>query len=281
LKILVTGAGGMLGRDLVPMAEEAGHDVIGLAHDELDITQPAAVESAVRAEQPDAVINSAAWTDVDGAEDDLEGALAVNEAGAANVAAAAAEVRAKVIFPSTDYVFDGTKNKPWLESDETNPLGAYGRSKLAGEIATAEHNPRHFIVRSSWLFGVAGKNFVDTMLGLGRDHDEVVVVKDQVGCPTYTGHLAAGLVRLLEWDSYGVHHMAADGQCSWYEFTIEIFAQAAVECRVLSQTSDMLNRKAPRPAYSVLGTERDPSIYLPHWKEGLAAFLAKRAEAWA
>jgi dTDP-4-dehydrorhamnose reductase len=281
LRVLVTGAGGMLGRDLVSLAEEAGHDVTGLAHDELDITDAASVEGAVRAEQPEAVINSAAWTDVDGAEDDLEGALAVNETGASNVAAAAAEVGAKVIFPSTDYVFDGSKNEPWLESDGTNPLGAYGRSKLAGEIATAKHNPRHFIVRSSWLFGVGGKNFVDTMLNLGRDHDEVVVVKDQIGSPTYTGHLADGLVRLLEWDLYGVRHMAADGQCSWYEFTIEIFAQAGVDCRVLSQTSDMLKRKAPRPAYSVLGTERDPALYLPDWKEGLAAFLAKRTEAWA
>jgi dTDP-4-dehydrorhamnose reductase len=134
-------------------------------------------------------------------------------------------------------------------------------------------------VRSSWLFGTAGRNFVATMLGLGTDLDEVVVVKDQIGCPTYTGHLAEGIVRLLEWDAYGVHHIAGGGECSWYDFAVEIFRQAGVECRVMATTSDVLGRKAPRPAYSVLGTERDLAIALPDWREGLAAFLAKRAEA--
>jgi dTDP-4-dehydrorhamnose reductase len=279
LKVLITGAGGMLGHDAVRAAEQVGHEVVALAHDELDITDGGAVEQIVLAERPEALINCAAWTDVDGAESELDGATAVNGAGAANIAAATAQVGCKVVFPSTDYVFDGTKGEPYVESDEVNPLSAYGRSKRAGEVETAEHNPRHFIVRASWLFGVNGKNFVDTMLNLGRTLDEVVVVKDQVGCPTYTGHLAESLVRLLEWDSYGIYHMAGAGECSWYEFAIEIFEQAAIGCRVMSTTTNVLDRPAPRPPFSVLVTEREPAIHLPDWHEGLAAFLAERAEA--
>jgi dTDP-4-dehydrorhamnose reductase len=275
VRLMVTGAGGMLGHDVVRVAEQAGHDVTALARDDLDITNAAAVEEAVVSEQPEAIVNCAAWTDVDGAESDLDGATAVNGAGAANVAAAADRIGSKVVFPSTDYVFDGTKEQPYLESDEVNPLSGYGKSKLAGEVETASHNPRHFIVRASWLFGVNGKNFVATMLDLGRTLDEVVVVKDQIGCPTYTGHLAEGLVRLVEWGDYGVYHMAGAGDCSWYEFAIEIFRQAGIECRVLSTTTDMLGR----PAYSVLATERETAIHLPDWQEGLAAFLAERTGA--
>jgi dTDP-4-dehydrorhamnose reductase len=203
----------------------------------------------------------------------------VNATGADHVASVSAELGCKLVFPSTDYVFDGQKNEPYLESDETRPLSVYGQTKLAGEAATANGTPHHFIVRSSWLFGTAGRNFVETMLTFGHDHEEVVVVKDQIGCPTYTGHLAEGIIRLLEWDAYGVHHVAGDGECSWYEFAVEIFDQASIDCRVMSATSDMLDRKAPRPAYSVLRTEREPAIRLPDWRDGLAAFLAERAEA--
>jgi dTDP-4-dehydrorhamnose reductase len=276
---MVTGAGGMLGHDVVRIAEQAGHEVTAFAREDLDITEVSVVDEAVLAEQPEAIVNCAAWTDVDGAEANLESATAVNGAGAANVAAAADRIGSKVVFPSSDYVFDGTKEEPYVESDEVNPLSAYGKSKLAGELETAAHNPRHFIVRASWLFGVNGKNFVATMLELGRTLDEVVVVKDQIGCPTYTGHLAEGLVRLVEWNDYGVYHMAGAGDCSWYEFAIEIFRQAGLECRVLSTTTDMLGRPAPRPPYSVLGTERGAAIHLPDWREGLAAFLAERTEA--
>jgi dTDP-4-dehydrorhamnose reductase len=276
---MVTGAGGMLGHDVTRVAEQAGHDVTALTREELDITEAPAVEETVLSEQPEAIVNCAAWTDVDGAESNLEDATAVNGAGAANMAAAADRIGSKVVFPSTDYVFDGTQEQPYFESDEVNPLSAYGKSKLAGEVETAARNPRHFIVRASWLFGVNGKNFVDTMLDLGRNLDEVVVVKDQIGCPTYTGHLAEGIVRLVEWGDYGVYHMAGAGECSWYEFAIEIFRQSGIECRVLSTTTDMLGRPAPRPAYSVLATEREMTIHLPDWREGLAAFLAERTEA--
>jgi dTDP-4-dehydrorhamnose reductase len=279
LKVLVTGAAGMLGRDAARTAEQVSHEVVRLSHEDLDITDAAAVEQAIATEQPEAVINCAAWTDVDGAEDDLGAAMDVNANGAGYVAAATAGLGCKLVFPSTDYVFDGHKREPYVESDEPRPLSVYGQTKLAGEVETARLNPRHFIVRSSWLFGTGGRNFVETMLTFGRDHEEVVVVKDQIGCPTYTGHLAAGMVRLLEWDQYGIHHIAGDGECSWYEFALEIFEQASIDCHVMSATTEMLDRKAPRPAYSVLRSEREPAIHLPEWREGLAAFLAERTEA--
>jgi dTDP-4-dehydrorhamnose reductase len=159
------------------------------------------------------------------------------------------------------------------------PISAYGRSKQAGETSVAVSNPRHFIVRASWLFGVGGKNFVETMLRLGNEQPEVLVVSDQVGCPTYTRHLGEALAVLLEGEDFGIHHIAAAGRCSWYEFAQEIFDQAGVECRVMAGTTEMLARKAPRPAYSVLGSERSDPITLPHWKRGLAEYLAERRVA--
>jgi dTDP-4-dehydrorhamnose reductase len=283
LKILITGGAGMLGRDVARAADAVGHEPIALSHDELDICDAEAVRRAVIESNPGAIVNCAAWTNVDDAEDHFEDAMEANATGAGIVAEAAASLHVPVVYPSTDYVFDGTKAEGYVESDEVDPLSAYGRSKLAGERETAARNPCHFIVRASWLFGVSGRNFVDTMLGIAGHQDEVVVVRDQVGCPTYTGHLADGLIRLLDGDppSYGIHHMAGGGQCSWYEFAVEIFRQAGVECHVLSATSDMLDRPAPRPAYSVLLSEREHPILLPDWEEGLSAFLAERAEATA
>ena len=279
LKILVTGAGGMLGRDVVRAFEFVNHDVVAVTHDELDIRDAGAVERLFGAERPDVVVNCAAYTNVDGAQDDLETAMAVNGDGARNVAAAAAAVDASVIFPSTDYVFDGSKSAPYLESDETRALSVYGQSKLAGEHETAGANPRHWVVRTSWLFGVGGRNFVETMLTLGRELGVVLVVRDQVGCPTYTGHLGDAFVQLIDADDYGIHHVAGGGACSWYEFAEEIFKQAKVECRVLSCTTEEFPRPAPRPPYSVLGTEREYAIFLPEWREGLASYLADRAVA--
>lgn len=277
MKLLVTGAGGMLGRDFARAAREWNHDVVALGHGELDITNAQAVREAVLAERPVAVVNCAAWTNVDAAEDDLDGATKVNVVGARNVAAAAAEVDASVLFPSTDYVFDGAKGAPYVESDLIRPLSIYGQTKAAGEHETAASNPRYLIVRSSWLFGVGGRNFVETMLALAEDQGEVVVVRDQVGSPTYTAHLADALVRMLERGALGIHHMAAGGECSWYEFAQEVFRQAGIGCRVLSMTTAELARPAPRPAYSVLGTQRERAIELPDWHEGLAAYLAERA----
>ena len=276
MKVLVTGAGGMLGRDVVLAAGNAGHDVVGFGRTELDVTEPEALAAKFELERPDVVINCAAWTDVDGAEEAEEAAMAVNGQGAGNVAAAAASVGASVVYVSSDYVFDGAKGAPYVETDQTAPLSAYGRTKLAGEEATAAANKRHFVVRSSWLFGTGGSNFVETMLRLAADHGEVLVVRDQIGSPTYTWHLAYGIVRLIEGVEYGIHHMAAADSCSWYDFAREIFDQAKVECLVLSATTDMLGRPAPRPPYSVLESQREHPIQLPSWRAGLAAYLTQR-----
>jgi dTDP-4-dehydrorhamnose reductase len=266
----------MLGRDLMLAAGNAGHDVVGFGHAELDVTDAAALGKKFDLERPDVVINSSAWTDVDGAESAEEAAFAVNGTGAGNAAAAAAQVGASVVYVSTDYVFDGAKGSPYVESDQPAPLSAYGRTKLAGEEASAAANKRHFIVRSAGLFGVGGSNFVATMLRLAADHGEVLVVRDQVGSPTYTWHLAYGIVRLIEGIEFGIHHMAAAGKCSWYEFAREIFEQAKVECKVLSSTTEMLGRPAPRPAFSALTTQHEHAIRLPSWHDGLAGYLAQR-----
>jgi dTDP-4-dehydrorhamnose reductase len=276
MKVLVTGAAGMLGRDVMLAAGNAGHQVVGYGHAELDVADAEAVGIKIEGERPDVVINCAAWTDVDGAEEREEEATRVNGPAAGNVAAAAASVGASVVYVGSDYVFDGSKGAPYVETDQTAPLSAYGRSKLAGEEATRAANKRHFIVRSAWLFGTAGPNFVETMLRLAADHGEVLVVRDQVGSPTYTWHLAYGIVRLIEGVEFGIHHMAAAGACSWYEFAREIFEQANVECKVMSATTEMLGRPAPRPAYSALASQREHAIKLPAWQDGLAAYLAQR-----
>jgi dTDP-4-dehydrorhamnose reductase len=276
MKLLVTGAAGMLGRDVMLAAGNAGHAVVGYGRAELDVTDPTQLERRLELERPDVVINCAAWTDVDGAEEAEEAAFAVNGSGAGNVAAAAAKVEARIVHISTDYVFDGVKGAAYVESDQPAPLSAYGRAKLAGEEAVAAANKRHFIVRSAGLFGIGGRNFVDTMLRLSEAQSEVTVVRDQVGSPTYTWHLAYGVVRLIEGIEYGIHHMAAGGQCSWYEFAREIFEQAEVECRVLSITSDEFGAAAPRPAFSALASQREHAIRLPGWRDGLAGYLAQR-----
>ncbi len=276
MKVLVTGAAGMLGRDVMLAAGNAGHDVVGFGRAELDVTDPAALAKKFELERPDVVINCAAWTDVDGAEQAEQAAFAVNGTGAGNVAAAAATVGAGAVYVSSDYVFDGAKGAPYVESDQVVPLSAYGRTKLAGEEATAAANKRHFVVRSAWLFGIGGPNFVETMLRLAGDHGEVLVVRDQVGSPTYTWHLAYGIVRLIEGIEYGIHHMAAAGQCSWYEFAREIFEQAKVECKVLSITTEEFGRPAPRPPFSALTSQREHAIRLPSWQDGLAGYLAQR-----
>ena len=276
MKVLVFGASGMLGQDFLRAAKLANHEVIGLGHSEADITDAAAVSRAVEYLTPEAVVNCAAFTDVDGAEARPDDALRVNADGARNVAAAAAKVGASVLYPSSDYVFDGSKDLAYVESDEPSPLSSYGTSKLAGEIDTSAVNPRHFIVRSSWLFGTAGRNFVETMIELGTQQPQVVVVRDQTGSPTYTAHLAEGLVRLISTDAYGLHHMAAGGQCTWYDFAVEIFDEAGVDCAVMSATTAELGRPAPRPAYSVLGTQYEDAIHLPDWQEGLRGYLAER-----
>jgi len=223
------------------------------------VTQPFVVEA-------DLVLHAAAWTDVDGAEKDPAAAELVNVNGTRNVVAQ----NVPVVYYSTDYVFDGSKREPYLESDEPRPLSLYGRTKLEGEREVRDG----WIVRSSWLFGWTGTNFVKTMLRLGAERDEVSVVADQLGSPTYVGHLAAATRELLELPG-GVWHVAAEGECTWAEFARAIFEEAGIECRVREIRTEELGRPAPRPAYSVLRSEREGAPQLPHWREGLRACLTR------
>jgi dTDP-4-dehydrorhamnose reductase len=275
MRLLVTGAAGMLGRDVASAAVAAGHDLTALARAELDITDLAAVEAAVREARPDAVLNCAAWTDVDGAEKRTEEAFVVNGPGAGIVARAAARAGAWIVHVSTDYVFAGDKHSPYLESDATGPESEYGRGKLAGEQAVADAAPEgHTIVRSSWLFGAGGRCFPTTILRAGAERDQLTVVDDQVGCPTFTEHLGAALVALAQEPVEGLVHVAGAGSCSWYGFAREIVRLAGLSCEIVPGTTAELARPAPRPAYSVLGSEREDAPRLPAWHEGLEAFLA-------
>ena len=284
MRILITGAAGMLGQDLYEAAINAGHEAVGLARGELDVTDTGAVRAAVASARPDTVINSAAWTDVDGAEADEAGATLVNGPGAGNVAAAAAEAGAWTIQISSDYVFDGTKREPYLESDPVGPQSAYGRSKLAGEREVARAAPEsHTTVRSSWLFGAGGPCFPRTIERLAAERDELTVVDDQVGCPTFTGDLAAALIALAAAPGgppVGLIHLAADGECSWFEFATEIVASAALRCDVKPVPTASFPRPATRPAYSVMRSERGAPT-LPNWRQGLSEYmrLTERAAA--
>ena len=255
--MLITGAGGQLGRALRDVFPEA--DASDRAA--LDVSRAIALDY-----RPDLVLHAAAWTDVDGAEADLEGARAVNVLGTRRVAA----LGAPVLYYSSDYVFDGRKSSPYVESDEPGPRSAYGLTKLEGEREVSDG----WIVRSSWLFGATGNNFVRTMLRLGPERDEVAVVGDQRGCPTFVGHLASATAALLELPK-GLYHVAAEGDCTWAEFAEAIFEEAGLDCRVRRISTTELGRPAPRPAYSVLRSEKPGTPRLPHWREGLRACLTR------
>ena len=275
MRVLITGAAGMLGQDLIGAAADAGHVPAALPRAELDITDHAALESVVRDARPDVVFNCAAYTNVDGCETNLETAFAVNGEGAGNVARACAATGAWIVHVSSDYVFDGSKREPYLESDATGPLSQYGRSKLAGEQAVAEAAPNcHTIVRSSWLFGSRGPCFPATILRLAAERDELSVVDDQVGCPTFTGHLAQALLSLEAERPVGVVHVAAAEQCSWYEFAAAIVEAGGLTCDVRPGRTEDLGRPAPRPPYSVLRSELVGAPTLPAWQAGLAAYMA-------
>jgi dTDP-4-dehydrorhamnose reductase len=256
----VTGAGGQLGRAL--QEEFAAEDVVAWTHEDWDVTFPPPPLDP----PPGLVLHAAAWTDVDGAEDDPQEAAAVNVGGTRHVA----ELAAPLVYYSTDYVFDGGKGEPYVESDSPNPLSAYGRTKLYGEGAAGE---RAWVVRSSGLFGPTGTNFVRTMLELGRERDEVSVVDDQRSTPTYVGHLAAATRKLLA-KPYGIWHVAATGDCTWAEFAEAIFEEAGVDCRVRRTSSEELGRPALRPPNSVLRSEKG-APELPHWREGLRECLQR------
>ncbi len=277
MRFAITGATGMLGQDLVAAGQAAGHDVVAFSREALDITEPGAVGDALSEARAEVVLNCAAWTDVDGAERSPDEAQTVNGAGAGNVARAAAASGAWTIHISSDYVFDGAKRSPYVESDEVAPLSAYGRSKLAGERTVAAAAPaRHTIVRSSWLFGAGGPCFPATILRLAAERDELKVVADQVGCPTFTGHLAAAIVDLgaRAPRPVGLLHVAGAGSCSWYEFAREVVAGADLTSEVKRCTTAEMPRPAMRPAYSALRSERgDDAPLLPHWRQGLSEYM--------
>jgi dTDP-4-dehydrorhamnose reductase len=255
--VLVTGAGGQLGQALLEVFPSAR----GLTRSDWDVTHPAPPGL-----EADLVLHTAAWTDVDGAEDEPQEAAAVNVGGVQH----AAELGAPLVVWSTDYVFDGAKREPYLESDAPSPLGAYGRTKLHGEAAAGE---QAWIIRSSWLFGPTSTNFVRTMLRLGAERDEVAVVDDQRGSPTYVGHLAEATKEVLRLP-YGIYHVAANGECTWAEFAEAIFEEAGLPTRVRHITTAEFGARAARPAYSVLRSERG-APELPHWRDGLRECLAR------
>lgn len=279
MRTLIFGAKGQLGRDLSAVfrdcSEVAGHDL-----PELDIADVAAVRAAVDAFTPGIVINAAAYTDVDGAEDALEVAFRVNETGARNVAEAAAQIGAPVVFYSTDYVFNGAKRTPYLPEDPPAPLGVYARSKAAGEAATRAANPKHFIIRTAWLYGPGGNNFVEKMLRAAAVRPELKVVAEEIGSPTHTLDLAEATLALVRTQAYGVYHAVNAGSCSRFEFAKRIVALAGLTTPVTPCTAAEFPTKAPRPVYSVLSSEkleRVSGYRLRPWEEALEHYIRRRS----
>jgi dTDP-4-dehydrorhamnose reductase len=291
----VTGAAGMLGHDVMRAGERSGHELVLVDLPEIDITDAAAVEALLdrlpgEPGSLQGIVNCAAWTDVDGAESKRELAQAVNADGAGKLARAAARIDVPLLHISTDYVFDGVaplvadgRPRPYVESDPTGPRSVYGSTKLDGERQVLAASPRNTVVRTAWLYGVGGPNFVETMLRLAGERDatgsmpSVQVVTDQVGSPTWSGHLAPAVLGLLEREVSGLVHMTGAGEVSWNGFAQEIFRQAEVDCAVEPATSEQMARPAPRPAWSALQSERDDVLPMPDWRDGLAGYLAARA----
>jgi dTDP-4-dehydrorhamnose reductase len=269
VRILVAGAGGQLGRALGPALSK--HDVVALGRAQLDIADAIAVEEAVRTHRPQLVMNAAAYNAVDAAETDREGAFRANAEGPRLLAEAALAVDAAILHVSTDYVFDGEKGSAYVETDAPRPLSVYGESKLAGEQHVRAANPRHYVVRTAWVYARGGRNFPNTVLALAQK-GPVRVVDDQRGSPTFAPHLAEAIARLVETESYGNWHLAGSGEASWYELTRELFRLRGVEAPLTPVTTAEFPRPARRPRRSPLVSSREPKIVLPPWREGLALF---------
>jgi dTDP-4-dehydrorhamnose reductase len=251
MKILITGSNGMLGHDLIEVLKDK-HELLLTTSKTLDITDGDSVMDFIVKSNPDIVINSAAYTDVDGCESNPDLAYNVNGEGVKNLALACREVDCPLVHISTDYVFNGQNDRPWVEDDEIGPISIYGKSKLKGEEHIKEILEKYFIVRTAWLYGVNGRNFPRTMLELAQNHSEITVVYDEVGTPTYTPDLAKGISKLIETDYYGTYHLTNSGNCSWCEFARYIFEVADVDVNVIPVTASEFARPAPRPSYSVL-----------------------------
>ena len=251
MKILITGSNGMLGHDLENVLKDK-HEFILTTAKTLDITDKDKTMEIIKENNPDIVINSAAYTDVDGCETNQDLAYAVNGQGVKNLALACRQIDCPLVHVSTDYVFDGTARDPIPEDGEIGPISVYGKSKLMGEQAIEEILDKYFIVRTAWLYGINGKNFPKTMLELAENHPEITVVYDEVGTPTYTPDLAYGISKLIETDFYGIYHLTNSGSCSWCEFARYIFEIAGRDVNVVPVTASEFSRPAPRPSYSVL-----------------------------
>lgn len=275
MRIFLTGADGQLGRAL--QHRLGGHDLLLGIWPQFDLLSPDA-ERQILTAAPQVVIHAAAYTQVDRAEQEPDLAMAVNADGTERVARAAAKAGARLIYLSTDYVFDGKKGRPYEEMDEPNPLGAYGRSKLEGERRALAGCPNTLIVRTSWLYGSHGTNFVKTILRLAAERPELRVVNDQRGCPTYAEDLAEALVRVLALDLRGIVHATGTGDCTWYEFACRIVALQGRPVIVQPISTAEADRPAPRPAYSVLANRvlAQSGIALPHWRDALARFMKEQ-----
>ena len=275
MKVLVTGAKGILGQDLCTMLMENNHEVIETDIGNLDITDKQAIRNFLHHSKPDIVIHCAAYTNVDGAESDKEKAYLINHTGSENLAISSAELELPIVYISTDYVFDGTKNSPYKPDDPVNPLNIYGLSKLRGEESVRMFNPNHYIIRTSWLYGHKGKNFVETMINLGKNNPEIKVVNDQTGCPTWTIELARGILGLITNNSpYGTYHICGSGKTTWWGFAEEIFRLTAIQINNIPVRTEEFPRPAKRPVYSVMHN----AASCPDWRDSLKTYINLREE---
>ncbi len=281
MKVFVTGIKGQLGHDVMAELKKRGHEAIGTDIEELDITDKKAVRDMLTDCMPDAVVHCAAYTAVDAAEDNIELCRKINAQGTENIALACKETGSKLLYLSTDYVFDGTGVRPWEPDDRKDPLNAYGLTKYEGENFIKKLIDKYYIVRISWVFGKNGKNFIKTMLRLSETHDTITVVDDQIGSPTYTFDLARLLVDMTETDKYGEYHATNEGLCSWYEFAREIFAQAHRSVNVVPVPSSEYPAKAKRPMNSRMSKQKlidNGFILLPDWQDALKRYLTEIGE---
>ena len=275
MKVLVTGVKGQLGHDVMLELEKRGHRAIGVDVEEMDITDAEMVRQVMEEMAPDAVIHCAAYTAVDAAEDNVSLCRRINAEGTANIARACRDLDCKMMYISTDYVFNGRGERPWEPDDEREPLNVYGQTKYEGELSV-EMLEKYFIVRIAWVFGVNGKNFIKTMLNLGKTRDHLTVVDDQIGSPTYTWDLARLLADMIETDRYGRYHATNEGLCSWYEFACEIFRQAGMPVEVEPVSSSQYPAKAVRPSNSRMDKSKLDQMgfrRLPSWQDALGRYL--------
>lgn len=276
MKVLVTGVKGQLGFDVMNELKKRGLEAVGADIEEMDITDEESVNRFIMDAKPDAVIHCAAYTAVDAAEENEDICRRVNADGTRNIAKVCKELDCKMIYISTDYVFDGQGSRPWEPDEERHPLNVYGQTKYEGELAVQELLEKYFIVRIAWVFGVNGKNFVKTMLNLAQTHDTLTVVNDQYGSPTYTYDLARLLVDMVQTDKYGIYHATNEGICTWYEFACEIFKQANVSVKVLPVSAAEYRAKAKRPENSRMSKEKlteNGFERLPSWQDALGRYL--------